>query len=100
MIDNIRNFHFYHNGNDFFGSYEGMRFAIEVKKEEEVQYLSACVWPAPFTRDKTSEDKIKYERFDMSPEGLENAKKWLNRQYDEDREKWLLAQNAPLIGKK
>ena len=60
MINDVKNFHHYRNGNTFFGQHGGMRFVIEVvKNENDEKQLQADIWPDPFARDKTPREQHK-----------------------------------------
>lgn len=62
----------------FYGSYKGMRY--RVGKEEE--QLEACVYPEPYSYENTPEEEKQKEVFAFSPEGYEQAKDWLVKQFE------------------
>ena len=53
MFLKLPNFHTYENGNNYNGSYNGMRFAIVINKNEDTKEFLADVWPEPWCREKT-----------------------------------------------
>ena len=59
------------------GSYNGTRFKIQKKEQEETVYLEAFVWPEPFCFDKTPEDTKRSKLFSFDDEGIENARQWI-----------------------
>lgn len=85
----------------FTGSYRGMRYRIEQfsrplsdtppdseKEPEMITVLKATVFPGPYCFDVVPETEKTSAEFDFSEEGIENACRWLNEQYEAGREKW------------
>lgn len=90
----------------FTGSYEGLRFRFQVvkrevpsegeekeadKKEEnkkEQQVLEIAAWEAPYSFDKTSEEKIQRMETDFSEDGIQKGIDWLNGLWEKDPQKW------------
>ena len=69
----------------FTGSNKGMRFFVKSYEEGK---LTAFVFPEPNSFANTSdEEKIK-EEFEYSKEGVDQVVEWLNRMYNENKEKW------------
>ena len=56
------------------GSNDGMRFMLEKKSAEgEEDKILVCLWPEPFSYEKTEEDQKRYREFSFHDEGLEAA---------------------------
>lgn len=65
----------------FKGSYQGMRFWIQKKVDEEKTYIEVIAWKEPFCYEKTKEeDKIR-KLFEFKAEQLEHVVDWLNEQH-------------------
>lgn len=71
------------------GSYKGMRYLLEAKKEiveeEEHKYMVGTVWPEPFGYFKTPDDQKTVKRFSLDADGIADAVAWLNEQYENFR---------------
>lgn len=68
----------------FTGSYEGMRYLLEKKKnKEEVDVLNVCAWPEPLCFEKTDELLKHFMEFDFSEDGLNEAIEWLSKKQEE-----------------
>lgn len=65
----------------FKGSYQGMRFWLQKKEEEEKTYIEAIVWKEPFCYEKTKEEDKVRKTFEFKTEELENITQWLNEQH-------------------
>ena len=88
----------YEYGEAFFGSYKGMRYRLAreplenvffVKKEDRgPATLMATVWPEPNSYACTDPLLMTSEHFEVSQEGLENAVKWINEQYESRIAEW------------
>ena len=66
----------------FTGSDAGMRFMFEKKKTDEKEVILACVWPEPFSFEKTEEDKKEYKEFVLTDEGLQEAVEWVENKHE------------------
>lgn len=68
------------------GSYQGMRYLLEAKKEkngeEEVKYMLGTVWPEPLGYFKTPDDQKTVRRFTLDQDGIADAVAWLNDEYE------------------
>lgn len=85
---------------NFTGSYLGMRYRIERAERsapqdeasdnepETVTVLKATVFPGPYCYDVVPEEKKTTMEFSFSEEGIADACKWLNEQYEAAPEKW------------
>lgn len=88
----------------FTGSYEGLRYLLEkaeivIDTKEEVDTetgeitfienketkIRVCVWPEPFSFDKTEDDKKTFELFDFNQDGLDKAWEWIGVKQDEQK---------------
>ena len=63
----------------FTGSDTGMRYRMEMEKQEDEPTLVVTVWPEPYGYDNTPEEKKERKRFEFSEEGIVAGVEWLNR---------------------
>ncbi len=63
----------------YFGSYNGISFAL-IKKEEK---LEAYLYPGPFGFDATPDEKKLKAEFEFSKEGYEQAVSWMDEHFGE-----------------
>ena len=77
---NVYNVAYYQSGTRLTGSYKGMRYSI-VKGEENK--LIATTYPEPYSFDVTAEELKTNKEFPLTTEGIEEARQWLNQQYEE-----------------
>lgn len=68
---------FYNAKGDMTGSYKGMRYRI-IKVDDN---LVATTYPEPYSFDNTSDDLKVSKEFEATNDGLEEARNWLNEQY-------------------
>ena len=64
----------------FTGSFQGMRYCLRKKEEEEKVFLEVVVWPEPLNLEHTDPLLCEYHHFDFSEEGRTDAIVWLNEQ--------------------
>ena len=51
-----------------------MRFLLEKKSAEgEEDQILVCLWPEPFSFEKTAEDQKRFREFPFSEDGLQSA---------------------------
>ena len=94
----INNIIYYWHGEVFSGSYKGMRYhfhrypMIDLFKNDNEKYRDdpnarfiACVWPEPYCYEATKSTLIEKKEFFFTPEGMEEARRWVNNKYDERR---------------
>ena len=90
-------YHWFHCGNPYSGAEGGMRFIIEPKKKpdpadesgkKKMEYLVATVWPGPWSREHTAEEKQQHAEFSGNQPGLDAAIAWLKNCYAEESERW------------
>lgn len=56
------------------GSNDGVRFMLEKKSEEgQEDQILVCLWPEPFSYEKTEDEQKRFREFPFSEEGLEAA---------------------------
>lgn len=72
----------------FTGSNEGMRFFVKSYEEGK---LTAFVFPEPNSFVNTPEEEKIKEEFEYSKEGVEKVIEWLNKMYDDNKDKWTKA---------
>ena len=90
----IFTFRYFAYGEAFHGSYRGMRYMIgrdplemvvfKSKEEQENAVIRACVWPEPFSYDKTPEENKEYKEFEYSEAGVSSAIDWLNETWEKE----------------
>ena len=75
-------YHWFHNGNPYSGAEGGMRYIIEPGKrpdpndpagKKKVEYLVATIWPGPWSREHTAEEKQQSAEFAGDQAGLDAA---------------------------
>ena len=96
-------YHWFHNGNPYSGAEGGMRYIIEPGKrpdpndpagKKKVEYLVATIWPGPWSREHTAEEKQQSAEFAGDQAGLDAAIAWLQKQHEARKERW---ENVPSI---
>ena len=70
----------------YFGSYNGVSFALIKKEGKEDQedkktVLEAYLYPLPFGFDATPDEKKLKSEFEFSDEGYDKAVKWMNEHF-------------------
>ena len=82
MLDAFPIYHWFHNGNPYSGAEGGMRYVITPGKKadpndesgkKKLEYLTAQIWPGPWSIEHTAEEKIESAEFDGSQAGLDAA---------------------------
>lgn len=90
-------YHWFHNGNPYSGAEGGMRFLVMPGKKadpadetgkKKVEYLTATVWPGPWSLEHTAEEKMSQAEFDGNQDGLDAAIAWLKERYETEPERW------------
>ena len=87
----------YINRGVYTGSYEGMRYRLRKKEEEDKKTLEAVIYPEPFCFEKTAEDQKEAREFPFTDEGFTQAIAWLNEQYEAQQERWTEAKNTSWV---
>lgn len=96
MIDE-EHFHIlnYVKKEEYTGSMEGMRYMLKKKtvseEEGEKTFLEVIIWPEPYGYAKTEEDRKQRKNFEFSEEGLKEAVRYLNSQFEEQAALWELS---------
>lgn len=97
MLDAFPLYHWFHNGNPYSGSEKGMRYLVMPGKrpdpgdpagKKKVEYLTATVWPEPWSLEHTAEEKRLSREFEGSQQGLDEAAAWLRETYQADEARW------------
>ena len=79
MLDAFPIYHWFHNGNPYSGAEGGMRYVITPGKKadpndesgkKKLEYLTAQIWPGPWSIEHTAEEKIETAEFAGSQAGL------------------------------
>lgn len=103
MLDAFPIYHWFHNGNPYSGAEGGMRYVITPGKKadhadesgkKKIEFLTAQVWPGPWSIEHTAQEKIESREFSGSQQGLDEAVAWLQQRYAEEAERWA---NTPSI---
>lgn len=82
----------YINRGVYTGSYQGMRYRLRKKEtEENGKCLEAVIYPEPLCFEVTPEEQKQIQEFPFTTEGFEEAVAWLNREYEEQKERWMEA---------
>lgn len=79
---------FYKKGAVLKASFQGMRYQVEMVKEEEESHLLATIWPEPYCFEKTPEEEKEAKEFPATEEGLDEVHQWLTHSYDNQKERW------------
>lgn len=87
----------YVNRGVYTGSFQGMRYRLRKKEEEDKKVLEAVIYPEPFCFEKTGEEEKEYQDFPFTDEGFQQAVDWLNKQYVEQKQRWESARKASWI---
>ena len=97
-VSSFFNLSHYEYGEAYFGSHKGMRYRLAREPLENVKFtpidqrrpatLMATVWPEPNAYGKTDPSLMTREHFEVSQEGLEEAVKWINDQYQSRLGEW------------
>ena len=75
----------------FSGSYQGMRFLMQMEKGEEKTALVVFYWQEPYSFAMIKEEEKKYKEFPFSEEGIVQAIDWLNQIWEQNEEIFLSA---------
>lgn len=103
MLDAFPIYHWFHNGNSYSGAEGGMRYVIVPDKKpdpadesgkKKVEYLTAYIWPGPWSIEHTAEEKIQSREFEGNQQGLDAAVAWFHERYTAESERW---ENIPSI---
>ncbi len=88
----IFTFRFFDYGENFNGSYRGMRYRLgreplknvsfSSQEEKEEGSIRAFAWPEPLSFDNTDDEKKHQKDFPYSEEGVCSAVKWLNEEWE------------------
>lgn len=90
-------YHWFHNGNPYSGEEGGMRFILVPGKrpdpadesgKKKVEYLTATVWPGPWSLEHTAKEKQSHADFPGDQAGLDAAMAWVRQQYETEPDRW------------
>ncbi len=79
---------FYSYGGILTGDHKGMRYRLARTGTKPDWFLTAWVWPEPFSFEATPEEKKTTEQFPFSQEGHKQAVEWIRMQYESRKEEW------------
>ena len=97
MLSGFPLYHYFHCGNPFSGSEQGMRYLIQPARrpdpadptgKKKLEYLTVTIWPEPWSLEHTAPEKQLHGEFAGSQAGLEEAVAWLNAAYAGDPARW------------
>ncbi len=98
----------YEYGEAYYGSLSGMNFrinrepfvyAVKASDEEKAAArLSVTIWPGPKNFSTTPDEEKSTMDFDFSEEGKAEAVAYINKCYENDKERWDEIKNAGLLG--
>lgn len=98
MID-VENFHVlnYVKKEEYTASMDGMRYMLKKKDGQEEALLEAVIWPEPYCFAKTKEEKKQRKEFAFSTQGIKEAAKWFNEQFQAQKPVWEAAKRESLL---
>ena len=70
------------------GGYEGMRFKLYKKSGEDGAVLGCAIWPEPFNFLKTPDEEKKFNEFEFSKAGIDDAVRWMYQGWTIGRERF------------
>ena len=86
MLDCLPIYHWFHCGNPYSGAQGGMRYLVAPAKKADpadesgkrkIEYLTATIWPGPWSLEHTADEKQEMAEFPGNQEGLDAAVAWL-----------------------
>ena len=91
MLDCLPIYHWFHCGNPYSGAQGGMRYLVAPAKKADpadesgkrkIEYLTATIWPGPWSLEHTADEKQEMAEFPGNQEGLDAAVAWLHERYE------------------
>lgn len=79
---------------DYTGSYSGMRYLIRSVSKEEMKVF---IWPEPYAFAKTDKELISEKTFPLNGDGVEEARVYLNEQYETQKQLWELSKSKHIV---
>ena len=82
MLDCLPIYHWFHCGNPYSGAQGGMRYLVAPAKKADpadesgkrkIEYLTATIWPGPWSLEHTADEKQEMAEFPGNQEGLDAA---------------------------
>ena len=71
------------------GSERGMRYRMYRGEDgESGAVMEVTIWPEPYCFEKTDDSQKQTAQFALTEEGKREAVEWLNRQYEEQKDRW------------
>ena len=99
MLDCLPIYHWFHCGNPYSGAQGGMRYLVAPAKKADpadesgkrkIEYLTATIWPGPWSLEHTADEKQEMAEFPGNQEGLDAAVAWLHERYESEPDKWAI----------
>lgn len=72
----------------FSGSFQGMRYRLEMVKNDQETLLSATIWEEPYSYEFTPKETMETREFPFSGDGITEAVAWLNGRWEEEPDRW------------
>ena len=74
---------------EYSGSMEGMRYMLKRSRSGEEDIIRVTIWPEPFNLLRTPDDLKDTLDVPLTAEGVDQARLWINEQYESRRDHWL-----------
>lgn len=74
---------------EYSGSMEGMRYMLKKTRNGEEDVIRVTIWPEPLNLVRTPENLRETLDVPLTAEGVEQARQWLNEQFESRRDYWL-----------
>lgn len=84
MLDCLPIYHWFHCGNPYSGAQGGMRYLVAPAKKADpadesgkrkIEYLTATIWPGPWSLEHTADEKQEMAEFPGNQEGA-RCRRW------------------------
>lgn len=62
--------------------------------KKKIEFLTAYIWPGPWSIEHTAEEKIQSQEFNGNQQGLNAAVAWFHEMYTSEADRW---ENIPSI---
>lgn len=73
---------------EYSASMAGMRFMLKNIGDGKMEVI---IWPEPYAYGKTPEELKIRKEFDLSVDGVEKARNYLNEQYETQQDLWKMS---------
>lgn len=83
---------------EYSGSMSGMRYMLKKSNDGEADVIKVIIWPEPMNLLKTPENLKDILEVPLTADGVEQAREWLNEQYENRKEYWIERLHQPWTG--